>query len=499
MKQHAYILTLSVAAALAALSACGDDTSTGNQAEEPENTVFTDSVATDDDLPNCTQKRQESVAFIEDDSSIRICLDEKWEEAESVAMTKEDLPNCSDKRKGVSAYVLDEHEFLTCTDGRWKSDSKEPESSEGESDEKSSSSKNTGKSSSSVEKNSSSSEKVSSAKDESSSSAEVKSSSSEKEDKSSSSAKETSAKSSLTATIYDTDASLHPAFSCYPSNPASSLSEGCQTGAQGVSEKDAVTAANACIGIVQGIVKTTLGSDKKPVLAEAGEKCFIEDKFFNQLFNYTEGVNEVVAWEMPFEKNEDGLWGFNSDTIRAGIEIGGFFPVENTTDESVLEGPLAAARTKRPADGPFFISDTVDFYHYCNTPGWAGGNECNTLFANAEKPSIWDWVVSTRWTTSDRNQHFCMEIHGTFTYADNLEAGFSANGDQWVFIGNKLAVDNGGTHVNAPGFVQMETLNKTYSSYMKKGEKYPIDIFYCARRTTMSGFSMWTNFPITQE
>ena len=104
----------------------------------------------------------------------------------------------------------------------------------------------------------------------------------------------------------------------------------------------------------------------------------------------------------------------------------------------------------------------------------------------------------THWRVN-RNHHFCMEIHGTFTYSDTLEAGFSASGDQWVFIGKKLAVDNGGMHVNAPGFVKMKELNKTYGSFMEEGETYPIDVFYCARRTSLSDFSMWTNFPITQE
>lgn len=503
MKQHVYILTLSVAATLAALSACGDDSSTGNHAEEPENAVPMDSVATDDDLPSCTEKRQESVAFVEDDSSIRICLDEKWEEAESVAATREDLPNCSDKRKGVSAYVLDEHGFLTCTDGRWKSDSKEPESSEA----KSSSSKKTDKSSSSGEKNSSGSEKVSSAKDESSSSAEAKSSSSDKGAKSSSSSKGTSAKNSLTATIYDTDATLHPAFSCYQSNPGAAASEGCQTGAQGTDSKIAIKAATDCSGIIQGIVETSLGSDKKPVLTEAGEKCFIEDKFFNQLFNYTEGVNEAVAWEMPFPKNDNGIWMFNSDSTIDGTKIGGFFPIENTTDDDILTvggkklGPLADARTKRDSESPYFINDSVDFYHYCKGPGWTDGVEdCGGSFMSlSDHQEFYNMLYGNTHWRENRNHHFCMEIHGTFTYSDTLEAGFSASGDQWVFIGNKLAVDNGGTHVNAPGFVQMKELNKTYSSFMKEGEKYPIDVFFCARRTSLSDFSMWTNFPITQE
>lgn len=504
MKRYAYVLALSVAAPLVALTGCGDSDSSPSTPKDDTNAgVQMDSVKTVDDLPSCTEKREESVAFIEDDSSIRICLDEKWEEAEDVAATREDLPNCSDKRKGVSAYVLDEHGFLTCTDGRWKSDSKEPESSEA----KSSSSKKTDKSSSSGEKNSSGSEKVSSAKDESSSSAEAKSSSSDKEAKSSSSSKGTSAKNSLTATIYDTDATLHPAFSCYQSNPGAAASEGCQTGAQGTDSKIAIKAATDCSGIIQGIVETTLGSDKKPVLTEAGEKCFIEDKFFNQLFNYKEGVNEAVAWEMPFPKNDNGIWMFNSDSTIDGTKIGGFFPIENTTDDDILTvggkklGPLADARTKRDSEGNYPLKDSVDFYHYCNTFGWTSGTDCNGgFYALDYVQEFWDWSIYPQghWE-APRNHHFCMEIHGTFTYSDTLEAGFSASGDQWVFIGNKLAVDNGGTHVNAPGFVQMKALNKTYSSFMKEGEKYPIDVFFCARRTSLSDFSMWTNFPITQE
>jgi fibro-slime domain-containing protein len=300
---------------------------------------------------------------------------------------------------------------------------------------------------------------------------------------------------------------LHPAFSCYQSNPGAAASEGCQTGAQGTDSKIAIKAATDCSGIIQGIVETTLGSDKKPVLTEAGEKCFIEDKFFNQLFNYTEGVNEAVAWEMPFPKNDNGIWMFNSDSTIDGTKIGGFFPIENTTDDDILTvggkklGPLADARTKRDGESPYFINDSVDFYHYCKGPGWTDGVEdCGGSFMSlSDHQEFYNMLYGNTHWRENRNHHFCMEIHGTFTYSDTLEAGFSASGDQWVFIGKKLAVDNGGTHVNAPGFVQMKALNKTYSSFMKEGEKYPIDVFFCARRTSLSDFSMWTNFPITQE
>ena len=114
---------------------------------------------------------------------------------------------------------------------------------------------------------------------------------------------------SLAAIIYDTDALLHPSFSCY-----SAGGEGCQFGFPGVDTIVVRTAINACIGVTPGIVESTLDpTTKKPKLAKAGEKCFINEKFFNQLFNYTEGVNEKSCFDMPFWRSQDGKWEFDSD------------------------------------------------------------------------------------------------------------------------------------------------------------------------------------------
>lgn len=489
--KFAYVFSLSAIATLGTLTACGDsDSSPSTPKDESEAAIPMDSIKTSEDLPNCTEKRQETVAYIKDDSSIRICLDEKWETTESVAATKEDLPNCSKKREALTAYVMVEHSYYTCSDERWQKNLTEPESSLSNKANSSSSNKE--------EKNSSSSEKAISDKDEKSSGnvdSSEESSSSTKPEESSSSKEVKPSKASLTTIIYDTDAKLHPLFSCYGSE--------CQNGAQDIDRQTAQKAINACIGIIQGTVEITLGADKKPVLTEDGNRCFIDKKYFNQLFNYTKNVNEVVAWEMPYIQNKDGLWGYNSDTALTNNDIGGFFPVEGTTDDDILTfdgeklGPTEDVRTTHTCDGPFKIRDTVDFYRYCNTYGWTEGNDCVKLFAGGGS-NLSFWNPISRWEGLPRNHHFCMEIHGTFTYSENQEAAFSANGDQWVFIGNKLAVDNGGIHLNAPGFVQLKQLNKTYDSFMKEGKEYPIDIFYCARQTTMSGFSIQTNFAITQ-
>ena len=70
----------------------------------------------------------------------------------------------------------------------------------------------------------------------------------------------------LATMIYDTDASLHPAFSCYAAG-----GEGCQavsgTAAQGVEVETAIKAIYDCIGVTTGLVEDTLDkTTKKPKL-----------------------------------------------------------------------------------------------------------------------------------------------------------------------------------------------------------------------------------------
>ena len=208
----------------------------------------------------------------------------------------------------------------------------------------------------------------------------------------------------LAATIYDTDAQLHPSFSCW-----SMAGEGCQfakggTAAQGVDSATAITAINACIGVTQGIVESTLPMSKKPVLTALGKKCFIDNKYFNQLFNYTEGVNEKTYFYMPFYRSADGKWEFDSDYYTSpGLDIpvqGGFYPAEGKTDAMVLaadpkQKPVPAARTKRLAEGPVFWgpllreldpSEQVPIIDlFCKGPGWSKGYDCEGSFADGEE------------------------------------------------------------------------------------------------------------------
>ena len=355
----------------------------------------------------------------------------------------------------------------------------------------------------------------------------------------------------LAAIIYDTDASLHPAFSCYTAG-----GEGCQYGAQGVASGAAQAAVKACIGVTHGIVQDTLDANKKPLLKTAamggkGETCFISQSYFDQLFRPTAGVNEMTCFDLPFNRDSYGKWEFNSDYYTSpGITVqGGFYPAEATTDDKILteygSSPVAAARTKRFAEGPVFVGPALrevdatenaqKFDLLCSGAGWLGGmDDCSGRFGDGNHDlaainswlgttdaCIWGWSCqdskpagwpsykdgtetlaatgSPRWQSqAGRNQQFCFESHAQFVYKPGLRFNFRGDDDIWVFIGGRLAVDLGGTHLAAPGYAVLDNLTDKNGNPFKEGETYDLDIFFCDRRTTMSNVRINTNMYIQQ-
>lgn len=362
----------------------------------------------------------------------------------------------------------------------------------------------------------------------------------------------------LAAVIYDSDASLHPAFSCHTGD-GKSYQEDCQFGAQDVSESKAQAAVKACLGVTTGLVEETLGKDNKPVLSSTGKKCFIDAKYFNQLFNPTDKVNEVTCFNMPFSRSDDGKWEFNSDfyTSPGTKVVGGFYPAELSDKEmdakvkeaGVSKNTLPAARDKHFAEGPVFYGPylrdndptegvaRIDLM--CKGPGWPkgkidcekvfnGGDDTDAAFKEAfgeknvdcgfgwscpdKAPKGWAMYKdgtetmtglfgidpgatgSGRWTSSKgRNQQFCFESHAEFVKKPGLRFTFRGDDDIWVFINKKLVVDLGGTHLAAPGYVNVDLLDG-----LTDGKTYPIDIFFCDRRTTMSNVRIKTNMYIQQ-
>ena len=318
---------------------------------------------------------------------------------------------------------------------------------------------------------------------------------------------------SLAAIIYDSDHTLNEAFT----------------------DEGTVTGTAQCVGVYTGLVKEDLGPDGKPQFSGSADAlmCFGSEENFNHLFNYTPGINEMQCYDMPFRHyGTDTRWGFDSDSTHYDLDgnpvakggcnadssvcafSGGFYPLENTSDASVvvidgkMMGPTPVARTKHHADPPVPLYDSIKvFDHYCNTAGWFDGIDCGATheFHEGSAPPVWNWGVREDWQKMnggkliERNQEYCFQSHATFTYNESQEFTFRGDDDIWVFINKKLAVDNGGAHLAAPGHVVLKNMNKTYgANFMIPGQDYDLDIFFCDRRLTMTNVIIKTNMYIKQ-
>lgn len=375
---------------------------------------------------------------------------------------------------------------------------------------------------------------------------------------------ESSCTYNLAAMIYDTDASLHGAFTCVPDwvqgqTPAQAAVNACYYPTAPYNVASSATGQVPCIGVTPGIVDPILGADNKPVYNNASG-CF-PNGGFTELFNSTPNVNETYCFDLPFSRSDDGQWEFNSDTYQSpGASVpGGFYPAETTPTATLVSAALPAAETKRKAEGPVFLckglraldpTENVPVIDvFCKGPGYNSVNaeNCAGLFKGGSEftaalyPQLglindadgWGWScpndapigwpkylkgtetpsaatsAENRWTSGvadntptgalGRNQHFCFESHASFTYKPGLRFSFRGDDDIWVFIGGKLAVDLGGTHLAAPGYVKLEEITDKSGNPLVVGTTYPIDIFFCDRRTTMSNVRIKTNMYIQQK
>lgn len=354
----------------------------------------------------------------------------------------------------------------------------------------------------------------------------------------------------LATIIYDTDASLHGAFSCAPEWFAGQTLEeshynDCYSASAKFPVATSATAEMPCIGMTQGMVESTLDAKSRRMkLTAKGKQCFgaQADSAFAAMFNYTKGVNEESCFDMPFAQTANGSFEFNSDYYTSpGTTVpGGFYPAEAPADVMMISEKLPAARTKRSADAPmFFCADstpnsktplglrTIDEKEgvaksnlICNGPGWSGGIDCEGLFAQGSEFTLgesavasqiskalnvswngdgWGWSCPNDapkgWTTFDpakekRNHHFCTESHASFRFRKGLKFNISGNDDIWVFIDSKLAIDIGGTHLAAPGHIDMDK----FLPNAEIGKYYDIDIYTCNRRAASSDLKINANF-----
>ena len=165
-----FFVGLALWALLLALAACGGDSKGTDPARDAELAEMVDTVvSTYDDLTVCTDKREGTTAYVEDEKKAYVCESKRWtandpltesiqnkdsdsakdaesgEKVDTVVPSFDDLPACTGDLNGKTAYVEDEDSAYVCKKGLWVVDDSlskavRPDSEKKSSDGKSSSS-----------------------------------------------------------------------------------------------------------------------------------------------------------------------------------------------------------------------------------------------------------------------------------------------------------------------------------------------------------------------
>jgi fibro-slime domain-containing protein len=82
---------------------------------------------------------------------------------------------------------------------------------------------------------------------------------------------------------------------------------------------------------------------------------------------------------------------------------------------------------------------------------------------------------------------YCMEINAALTYKGGETLKIRGDDDTWVFLDNRLAVDQGGIHFAQDGTVALDTLPFLKG---KLGRTMDLDVYYCSRQPGTAVFGM---------
>src|SRR5262249_50259099 len=82
------------------------------------------------------------------------------------------------------------------------------------------------------------------------------------------------------------------------------------------------------------------------------------------------------------------------------------------------------------------------------------------------------------------NYGFTVEVHKIFEYRGGERLSFASEGDLWVFINKRLAVDLGGIHPPRNAEIDLDAQASSFG--LVRGEGMKLDLFFANRQDTGS-------------
>lgn len=197
--------------------------------------------------------------------------------------------------------------------------------------------------------------------------------------------------------------------------------------------------------VVPGIVKDTLGPDRKPVYNDSVNKTESQTTNATDFKSwYTDSAySKVVIDTLPLVDQHDGTYVYDNSGV--------YFDGRWVTPAFF---PLDARGWATPPDGPEI-----------------------PLFETNDQDG------------SKHNFSFTSEVRYWFEYQGGETLSFTGDDDVWVFVNGRLAVDLGGVHLAMSGSVTLDAAAATQFN-LKTGKIYEIVVFQAERKISRSSYKL---------